>query len=99
MNINSTLRTGVLLSITATALSGTFTLADELAGMEPSPTPAAIVLAKASPKPNNANQPTTGQEAINAALAAALQGVMADNKLELDMRLSGHKSVFLAAGL
>ena len=99
MNRNSYLRTGFLLGVTAAALSGNIALADEQATDDVSPTRAVIVLAKASAPSNKANQQALIKEAISAELAEALQGIMADNKLELDMRLSGHKSEFLAADL
>lgn len=93
MNLISTLRTAILLGISATALIGTVTLADELADND------RIVLAKASVQADSTKQQPPGNQAINAALAAAIQGMMADNKLELDIRLSAHKSVFLTADL
>lgn len=99
MNLNSTLRTGVLLGISAIALNATFAQADEPADKDMRQAHAAIVLARASAQSANVNRQVLTSEATTAALAVALQGVMADNKLELEMRLSAHKSVFLTADL
>ena len=87
-------RNGLLLAIAALALLGGVASADEKpAGV---PKTKNIVVAKAVVSTARPVQQAVRQ-IQDAAVAQALQGVAADNRLELELRLSGHKSILIAA--
>lgn len=95
MNRYSYNRIGVLLAVTALTLSGNIARADESTAAQLDPTNTVIVLAKATQVSNK----VTNKVSVNPELANALQGILADNRLELELRLAGNSSKFLAADL
>ena len=94
MNDHMNSRNGLVLVMVALALTGGVASADEKPVAEPKTKN--IVVAKAIASTKNplqlADKPVHG-----AAVEQALKGVAADNRLELDLRLSGHKSKLIAA--
>jgi len=94
MNCYMNPRNGALLAIAALALTGGVASAEEKPVAEPQTKN--IVVAKVT---TSAAKPVqqTDRQVHGPAVAQALQGVAADNKLALDLRLSGHKSVLIAA--
>lgn len=101
MNHQKTLYTGLILSLAASALSGTAVLADDPTLNDTAAAHTRIVATNAT----TADQPLSRAlrdahaEAQDAAVQAALQGVLTDSRTELEMRLARHKSVILTAGL
>ena len=94
MNDYSKSRNGVLLAIAALALTGGVASAGEKPAAEP--ITKNIVVAKATASTTKPVQQAEKQ-VHGIAVEQALQGVAADNKLELDLRLSGHISILIAA--
>lgn len=90
-----------MLAVVACALAGAAALADDLADDvadgDANDRDSNIVLASATPYIDDSRN-AAGQK-DDPAVAEALAGVAASNKLELEMRLSGHKSALLAADL
>jgi len=97
MNRYTDFDASALLAIAAIALTGTLTLADELPGAGTSPPNTNIVVAKATLSTKTECDPASLQDDQEAAVSEAIAGLMQDNKLQLELRLSGHKSVILAA--
>jgi hypothetical protein len=101
MNHKKTLYRGLVLALAVTALTGKVVLAEDL---RPDSTAAAHTRIVAS-KATTASQPLSQSwrdahaAAQDAAVQAALQGVLADSRIELEMQLAGRKSVILTAGL
>lgn len=99
MNRQTTLQQSAVLLAAAVALCGTAALADDTPVTKAEPENTTVVIAKVIAK---ATTPATGtgksaEDAVDPAVADALDSLVADNKLELDMRLADHKSVILAA--
>ena len=84
-----------LLAVAAIVLTGMLALANELPGASPPDTN--IVVAKATLPRKPDCDPGSLQDDQEAAVSEAIEGLMEDNKLQLELRLSGHKSVILAA--
>jgi hypothetical protein len=85
------------LAVAVIAMTGTLALAGDLPTVDQSPASTTIVVAAISSPANIASKPRTLQHDQDRAVTEAIENVMADNKLQLDLRLSGHKSVILAA--
>lgn len=86
-----------LLAVAVITLNGGLALADEptVAGTHPANTN--IIVAKATPPAKTDSKTESLQDDQDKAVAEAIESVMEDNKLQLDLRLSGHKSMILAA--
>jgi hypothetical protein len=86
-----------LLAVAVVTLTGKLALADELpvAGTDPENTN--FVIAKVTLSAKAGVKTESLQDDQDKAVAEAIESVMEDNKLQLDLRLSGHKSVILAA--
>ena len=97
MNLYSEFYKAALLAVAAIALTGTPALADDLSIAETSPADTNILVAKAGLPKNTPTKPESLQDDQDKAVAEAIESVMEDNKQQLDLRLSGHKSVILAA--
>jgi len=97
MNRYTDFYASALLAVAAIALTGKLALADELPGAGASPTDTKIVVAKATLPRKPDCDPESLQDDREAAVTDAIEGLMEDNKLKLELRLSGHKSVILAA--
>jgi hypothetical protein len=87
LSMKTVLNNGVLLAIAASALAGRVALADELPVTEDTDSKP-IVVAMASTEA----APTPGSEKEDSAVTDALESISKDNRIELDMRLSGHTS-------
>jgi hypothetical protein len=89
------------LAIATAALIGNLALADELPQSDADETSSNIVLAKAKKTGNQAEkfQVTIASDADEAGVTEAMEHVLADSKTELEIRLSGHKSLILNADL
>ena len=97
MNRYTDFYASALLAVAAIALTGKLALADELPGAGASPPDTNIVVAKATLPTKPDCDPGSLQDDREAAVTDAIEGLMEDNKLQLELRLSGHKSVILAA--
>jgi hypothetical protein len=86
-----------LLAVAAIALTGTLALADDLSVSGISPADTNIVVAKARLPAKTPSETASLQDDQDEAVAETIENLMDDNKLQLDLRLSGHKSVILAA--
>jgi len=89
----------LLIGITAAALVSNSTLADELASEDLNSRqtiPASDTTSVQTKRTYRVDLPRTD---TSQQVQDAVQGIMSDNKLELDLRLSGIKSDLLAAGL
>jgi len=86
-----------LLAVAVIAVTGTLALAGDLPIIDQSSPGTTIVVAKIDSPANVASKPRTLQDDQDRAVAEAIESVMADNKLQLNLRLSGQKSVILAA--
>ena len=96
MNRNSPLYESIVLALVATVLTGKAVLAEDLPQDEAMPEKSNIVLATATTStPHNDARTKTSDTSQDDALKEALEGILADSKLELEMRLSGHKSLNL----
>ena len=92
LSMKTLLNNGVLLAMIVSTLAGRAALADELpatADTDSKP----IVVAMAS----TTATPTTESENDESALTDALESISEDNRIELDLRLSGHTSGLLVA--
>ena len=100
MNRNSDLYKSIVLALAATALTGNVALAEDLPQGEATPEKSKIVLAEATTStPQNDARTNTNDTSQDEALKEALEGILAESKLELEMRLSGHKSLNLTTDL
>ena len=100
MNRNSPLYESIVLALVATVLTGKVVLAEDPPQDEATPQKQNIVLAKTSTSTaHNDARTKTSDTSQDEALKEALEGILADSKLELEMRLSGHKSLNLTADL
>ena len=97
MNRYTEFYAAALLAVAAVALTGKPALADDLSIAETSRVETNIVVAKAGLPKNTPTKPESLQDDQDKAVAEAIEAVMEENKLQLDLRLSGHKSVILAA--
>jgi nucleoid-associated protein YgaU len=99
MNHTKTLYRGLALALAVTALTGNVVLAEDLPA--DSTAVAHIVASKATTAspPLSQSLRDAHADAQDAAVQAALQGILADSRTELEMRLAGRKSVILTAGL
>ena len=98
MNRKTKLYTGIVLALAASALAGQAALAEDLLLDEATPTQSSIVVADATTSVNETST-ISNADIQDAAVTEALAGVRADSKLELEMRLLGHKSSILTADL
>jgi hypothetical protein len=102
MNHKKTLYTGLVLALAVTALTGKVVPAEDLPPDSTAATHTRIVPTEATTtasQPAGRTRRAAHAEAQDAAVQAALQGVLADSKIELEMRLAGHNSELLTAGL
>jgi len=97
MNHKSNLYLGVALSLLAAILIATAALGEDLSASEATAASTNIVVTAVAPA--SAVSKTNTNEAQDAAVTKALEGVLADSKLELELRLSGHKPEILSAAL
>ena len=90
-----------VLAIATAALIGNLALADEQPQSDASESSSNIVLAKAKTTGNQAEktQVTIASDADEAGVTQAMEHILADSKTELEIRLSGHKSLILTADL
>ena len=86
-----------MLLVLACTLTGKSALAEDLVDDSAQTSETNIVLASATRPAVNEQQ--DARQADDPAVAEALLNLTAENKLELDMRLSGHKSAVPAADL
>jgi hypothetical protein len=98
MNHDKTLYRGLLLALAVTALTSKVVLAEDLAEDSTAAAHTRIVATKAS-QPLSQSWRDAHAATQDAAVQAALQGVLADSRIELEMRLAGRKSVILTADL
>lgn len=98
MNRNSPLYDSIVLALVATVLNGKVVLAEDPPQDEATPEKSNIVLAAAS-TPQDDVRTKTSNAGQDEALQEALEGILADSKLELETRLSGHNSLDLTADL
>lgn len=101
MNHKTNLYRGMVLALAASALTGKIALAEDVPLDETAPTQSSIVVAKAATATTPVSETSTNSndDMQDAAVSEALAGVLADSKLELEIRLSGHKSTILTADL
>jgi len=101
MNYTSSLYKGAVLAIAAAALIGKAALADDLTASDADESSTNIVLAKAATPVNQADDKQTSARnyADESGVTEALERVLADSKIELEIRLMGHKSLILTADL
>ena len=97
MNHKSNLYLGVALSLLAAILIATAALGEDLSASEATAASTNIIVTEVAPA--SAVSKTNTNANLDAAVTKALEGVRADSKLELEMRLSGHKLEILTAGL
>ncbi len=90
--MNHTLKNGFILAMVGGALAGGVSLADDLPSKVQGDSPK-IVLAQ-TPVGNAVDKSVASP---NPAVEQALQRIREDNRTELDLRLSVHKSGFLVA--
>lgn len=86
-----------LLAVAVITLTGKLALADELPVASTDPENTNLVIAKVTLPAKAGVKTESLQDDQDKAVAEAIESVMEDNKLQLDLRLSGHKSVILAA--
>jgi hypothetical protein len=98
MNRETKLYRGIVLALAASALTGQAALAEDLLLDETTPTQSSIVVAGATTAVSETST-ISNDDIQDAAVTEALAGVLADSKLELEMRLLGHKSLILTADL
>ena len=98
MNRKTKLYRGIVLALAASVLTGQAALAEDLLLDGTTATQSSIVVADATTAVSEAST-ISNDHLQDAAVADALAGVMADSKLELEMRLLGHKSQILTADL
>jgi len=101
MNHTSILYKGAVLAIATAALIGKAALAEDLSPGDTDESSTNIVLAKAATTVNQADgkQTSSSNYADDSGVAEALEGILADSKIELEIRLLGHKSLILTADL
>ena len=101
MNRNMKLYRGIVLALTASALTGQVAVAEDLPLDQATPTQSNIVVAKATSATTPVSETSTisNKDIQDAAVTEALAGVLADSKLDLEMRLLGHKSTILTADM
>ncbi len=87
------------LAATAALLAGTVAFADELPVRDLFPLNTRIVIAQLTVPVDRGSRQASLDGARDLAVAKAVAAVKADNKLELDLRLSGHESSLLVADL
>lgn len=97
MNHKSNLYLGVALSLLAAILIATAALGQDLSASEATVASTNIVVTAVAPA--SAVSKTNANANQEAAVTKALEGVLADSKLELELRLSGHKLEILTAAL
>ncbi len=91
--MNHTLKNVLILAMVGSALAGRVSLADDVPSKDQGDSPK-IVLARA-PADNAVDKSVAGP---NPAVEQALERIREDNRTELDLRLSVHKSGFLVVG-
>jgi hypothetical protein len=101
MNHKKTLYRGLVLTLAVTALTGKVLAAEDLPADSTAAThtPGIATEAAAASRPLSRSWGDAHAAAQDAAVQAALQGVLADSRIELEMRLAGRKSEILTAGL
>ena len=101
MDHTSNLYKGAVLALATAALIGEAALADNLSPNEADETSTNIVLAKSATPVNQADDTQTASSnfADESGVAEALENVLADSKIELEIRLMSHKSLILTADL
>ena len=92
-----TFRSTSMLLVLACTLTGKSALAEDLVDDSAKPSETNLVLASATRPAVNEQQ--VARQSDDPAVAEALLNLTTENKLELDMRLSGHKSAVAAADL
>ena len=97
MNHKSNLYLGVALSLLAAVLIATAALGEDLSASEATAASTNIIVTEVAPASAVSKTNTNANQ--NAAVTKALEGVLADSKLELELRLSGHKLEILTAAL
>ena len=90
--MNHTLKNGLILAMVGSALAGRVSLADDLPSKDQGDAPK-VVLAQA-PAGNAVDKSVASP---NPAVEQAVERIREDNRTELDLRLSVHKSGFLVA--
>lgn len=91
MNLSNNMQKRALLSIAVLALTSRMAIADDLPSTDLKPKN--IVIAEAESTPAREVESQNHDKAV----AEALQRINADNKRELELRLSGHRFILLAA--
>lgn len=101
MKHSNTLYRSAVLAIATAALIGNAALAEDAPNDDAADTSSTIVLAEANRPVTRTSklQTSASEHADTSGVTEALDNLAADSKIELEMRLSGHKSLFLAAGL
>ena len=101
MNHSNNLYRSAVLAIATAALIGKAALAEELPQNEATDTESKIVLAKAATSTDTTgdSQTSANEYADESGVTEALESVLSDSKIELEMRLSGRKSLVLTADL
>jgi len=101
MNHSTYLYRSTILAIATLALIGKAALAEDQPESEAHETNSNIVLAKAATPedPAGDSQTSSSQYADESGVTEALDSVLSESKIELEMRLSGHKSLILTADL
>ena len=92
-------RIAAVLALAMLAFSSSITLAQDAPPSERTSAETKLVVASAITQRTSTSSPATNEETQDVAVAEALEGVLADTKLELEMRLSGLKSPILTADL
>jgi hypothetical protein len=95
MNHSTNLYRSAVLAIAVAALIGKAALAEDLPKSDSS---SDIVLAKVT-SPINQEQTSASKYADDSGVTEALESVLADSKIELELRLSDHKLETLTADL
>jgi hypothetical protein len=101
MNHSTNLYRSAVLAIATAALIGKAALAEDLPENEATESNSNIVLAKAAKPADQATdtQTSASEYADESGVTQALESVLSDSKIELEMRLSGRKSLILTADL
>ena len=101
MNHSTNLYRSAVLAIATATLIGKAALAEDLSRNDATEANSNIVLAKAATPTNQATdaQTSASQYADESGVTEALEGVLTDSKIELEIRLSDHKSLILTADL
>ena len=96
MNRYTEFHKSALIAVAVIMLTGKPAAADEPPVAGARPLNANIVVATARLPSETEGNPASQEDMQDAAVAEAIEAMIEDNKLELDLRLSGHKSVILA---